>query len=817
MNKRLVILLALAGALMVGVGGFFFFTMADESYAAAPVRPAKPVKLSNVEPSMSASPYRDEAHWLASEVIKEMVSWAALSGGPINVKLTPSDNTGLVYRMEGMAGELHIAQHIWSPDDYLPVARALLAKSPVAGSSSDPEDDGENLAASLLNPTTVVMFARDTAVSARLVVAPADPLLHEQAALLCATMAYREAAGRFCDARRELCAATAHLALARVGRPMPGIAGRIAAALIDALSQREVAALAAVEGLPDSGRLSGWRRAITLRATGNWTKSSVGRGTSMVEQLAHCRALAYHQGDAAAAAWLDLAQPIAAPDWGRIVCEAGVSVENGHRFAHQGLEEEFAELATFWQLVQHRDMGTADMNAALTLADGEGKPLRVLSITRWSTFLERHRAHRLMVAHDFCEYTWGEKNAAREIRELCAGPLAASPMMPFVRMQLRQDPKYVSYAKQAAEMVGRDPGLLTAWMWAHYRFAKFKNLLPKTREWWGGIAPPGTALHAAIRADLFITLQLNVREQVEQTLLIAPHDVGLKNTLANLRGLNDIASLKGLFGDQAEWDLHLAGLIAHQAKPGEERLGAYRRMATMDPGWNLTLADELVRMKQEQEAVAAYELAYKECADRVKVANAMGWLVTWYADHGNMTRARVIADHGYEVFSYSGIETKAKLDERIGDLAAAEKALEALNERYDDEGPLMGFWKRTAATRPASQAAFTAQISRLFPHGQRAAKLTDFTGAPSQGVEMTSESHLGIEHGLRRGHIIVAIDGVACDTQAQYLFLRALSPNKPLDLIVWDGTTYRAVIAEVPDRRLRVDLADWSGAKGLPP
>ena len=75
-------------------------------------------------------------------------------------------------------------------------------------------------------------------------------------------------------------------------------------------------------------------------------------------------------------------------------------------------------------------------------------------------------------------------------------------------------------------------------------------------------------------------------------------------------------------------------------------------------------------MKKEPEAVAIYEAAFKDCADRVLVANSMGWLVTWYADHGNMLRAREVADHGYEVFSYVGIETRAKLDERTGDFAA---------------------------------------------------------------------------------------------------------------------------------------------------
>jgi hypothetical protein len=222
-------------------------------------------------------------------------------------------------------------------------------------------------------------------------------------------------------------------------------------------------------------------------------------------------------------------------------------------------------------------------------------------------------------------------------------------------------------------------------------------------------------------------------------------------------------------------------------------------------------------MKHEQDAVAVYEAAYKDCADRVLIANSMGWLVTWHADHGNMPRAREIADHGYEVFSHAGIETRAKLDERIGDLAAAEKALEALHERYDDEGPLLAFWKRTAPRRPESRAAYERQEKTLFPRGQRLAKVSGFSGRPVTGVEVTSNSQLASENDIRLGHVIVAIDGVACDTTAQYYFLRALTVDQPLAIIVWDGNGYRQVIADVPNRRLRVNLADWTSGQELIP
>lgn len=669
MRKGFIVLLAVVVLLAGGAGLFLVWMQSQAVDQPAPTADKKP-------PASPAGEFRNEAHWLASEVVREMARWVVLSGGPAKITVTPG-GSDVVYTVDGMAGELRIAQHIWSPEDYLPVARMMLAKviPPTSSTpSSSAHEAAENFATALLNPTTEVMLARDAALSERLAQAPGDPDLHEQAALLCATLAFREASGRFCDPRRELCAATAHLALARARRAESGVCARIASALIDTIAIREVAALTAAEGLPATGPLAGWRRAVQVRATGEWPKSTIGLGASMVEQLAHFRALVHHQDDAVAAAWLDQAEPLATSDWGWVMCETTLSVENGHRFAREGLAQEFEELGTLWQHVHRRAMTESDLVAALALSDNGEKPMRVLSIKRWSTFLERHRSHRLVKAHEFMENSWGDKESAQELRTLCSGPLASSPLMPLVRMQFKQDPQYIDQARKAAEMVGRDPALLTAWLWANFRFGANAGLMPRARDWWSTIAAPGTALHASVRADMLTKLQYQVRDQVEQVLMIAPHNAGLKYSLARLRDLKDVAALTALFGEQVEWDLNLAQIVARSAKPGAERLAAFRRMATMHVDWNIQLARELVQAKNEQEAVLAYEAAYKDSADRVLIANSMSWLVSWYADHGNMTRARIIADHGYEVFSSSGIETKAKLDERLGDLDGAEKA-----------------------------------------------------------------------------------------------------------------------------------------------
>ena len=63
---------------------------------------------------------------------------------------------------------------------------------------------------------------------------------------------------------------------------------------------------------------------------------------------------------------------------------------------------------------------------------------------------------------------------------------------------------------------------------------------------------------------------------------------------------------------------------------------------------------------------------------------------------------------------------------------------------------------------------------------------------------------------LKRGDVLVAIDGFRVENQAQYLFLRDLKQrDTPLQLIVWDHTGYREVAANPPYRRFGVKLSDF--------
>jgi tetratricopeptide (TPR) repeat protein len=816
----LVILLTL---LLIVIGGACLMVINNVSVETqtpnAPQATTKPL-------AVFANGHRNEAHWLADLVVAEMVRWATLWNTPAHTLITPINENSAHYRVSNQSCEFNLATHIWCPDDYMPVAQALLASASVstnsAGSDLVTDDNGLALLKTLLQPTSLIMFEQDRLLTEKLKASPTNASLHEQAALLCVTMAFREAAGRFCDNRRELCAATAHLALAQATAKKPGPCGRVTSALVEVLANRQVSALAIAETLSDQQPESHWKKAIQLLATGNYKKYPLDDQSSMLEQLAHCRVITQRLGDGPASSWLALIKVVAAPDWGRIICETPLSVENGHVFAKDGIKEEFAALEELWQEAHQRPMRDNDLNAALTLTDGDHQALRVLSIGRWSAFLNRHLAHRLVAAHDFIEKSWGDHETSLQLRQLCANQLTTAPLMKMVRMQFEPEANRQLLAKEVAKSANDHPELLTAWIWDYLRrnpeFSAAKKLLPNSRQWWVDISPPGTAYHANSRIQLFAgTFTQEQEKQLPLVGALAPYDANIKYLLAKQQHFEDVTALLSFFGDLADLDSKLARFIGTHAKTSDERISAYQRLVKLDPNYYLDLANEYVKVKNFDEAVRNFESAYREATDRVDVANTMGWLVEWYADHNNMTRARVIADHGYEVFSYQGIEIKAKLDEQTNKLDEAESAWAAIKERYDDSAPLVSFWKRTASVRSSSKSAYDAICAHYFPKGLKNVQLSDFKSVPTSGIIATSESALSLQYGMKSGYVIVAIDNMRCENGQQYVFLRSLNAKQPLDIIVWNGKAYQQIIADVPNRKLNFDYDDYINSQGIVP
>ena len=143
---------------------------------------------------------------------------------------------------------------------------------------------------------------------------PLDPDAHERAALLLGAFALRDAAGRSTDVRPALCRLTSHLAVAAAlrGAREPGVAGRLAEAVLVTLVGRERDALArldALEVFAPTREVRAWARALRLRNTGDWRIAIDARDLTLLERLEEFRALVAGQDDGAALAWLDRRRP----------------------------------------------------------------------------------------------------------------------------------------------------------------------------------------------------------------------------------------------------------------------------------------------------------------------------------------------------------------------------------------------------------------------------------------------------------------------------------------------------------------------------
>ncbi len=130
-------------------------------------------------------------------------------------------------------------------------------------------------------------------------------------------------------------------------------------------------------------------------------------------------------------------------------------------------------------------------------------------------------------------------------------------------------------------------------------------------------------------------------------------------------------------------------------------------------------------------------------------------------------------------------------------------------ERYNDTEALDAFYVRNQDKNPEYKETALRVIRNTFPGGLQKVTLADFQQPPEDGTALTSGSRNATNAGLSMGDVIVAIDGYSVHNEKQYLYVRALSDDPTLQLIVWNAKGYREIAASVPERRFNVTLKDY--------
>ncbi|MDB6137651.1 MAG: hypothetical protein JWO94_723 [Verrucomicrobiaceae bacterium] len=768
----------------------------------------------------------NESHWMVDVITRDlaqMTAFAAKGGSldPATVQSTvvPQGSEGDSFRLavKGPAGktgmEMKLRHHFWAPENYTPFAAALLKEAGLKGAA--PSATESTLPSTLTSPETTTLVRESKRISEELTTHPLDAALHDEAALVIGSLAFREAAGRFSDLRPALGRMTAHLALARALQSTPTSCGLLAEAIQLSLVKRQAEALERADKLPPA--LSAWAMALRLRNTRDWRLLPKPEAATLLEQIAFAQAVVSSLDPTALSKFLETAKPKAMPDWARLALSVEISVQEGHMFATPSVQQEVTEAdmvrrAFAGDRVTRENLGAMlSESAGLAVTRDEGKPAR-LEVLGWGTlasFHQRHLLHAVDRTHYFFGQRWGVPDEDAALLASTASRLGGLKLYPLLAGCGACDSTGLEEARnRAAELCEKHPEAVTASIWAALADPKEHPELggrpPPPYQWFGSAMPMGTAFDFNARDCELHCLTVASFEDLTKT---APYDFNILYTAAERQGVSGYEGLAAAFKSIADYHVFAQHYIAKQLENDPAAyIKAMEKVAVLDPDEYLTLGSRLAAGGQADEAARAFENAFQKANDRVRMANQCGWLIDYYMDHNRKEEALKVAADAAEVYSYRGLETAGRLMARLEKWDEAGKLFQAIAERYNDPGPLIRF---LAEHKDAAdvKAGYDAMISNVFKGEPKAVTMADFKEAPSTGTSITTDSQLAQQYNIKRGDVIVAIDGYRADSFEQYRVLRALKADDvPLQLIYWDGGAYRELTAAVPKRRLGCDM-----------
>lgn len=194
------------------------------------------------------------------------------------------------------------------------------------------------------------------------------------------------------------------------------------------------------------------------------------------------------------------------------------------------------------------------------------------------------------------------------------------------------------------------------------------------------------------------------------------------------------------------------------------------------------------------------------------------WFIDRYLAQGGPDRTETLLHDLQTANDQTDLEFKARIFERLGRYSEAESCYKQIETEQEYVGDLVDFYLRCRDRKDDAGATFQQRydelISRCFPGGLRKVELADFSAAPSAGVLFTEDNFKIRQSGMKRGTVIVALDGYRVDNLTQYYVVRQMDAAKArMELIVWDDGHYKAVGINVPNRRFGLDIQSYSAAK----
>jgi hypothetical protein len=788
---------------------------------------------SSAPPSTSWPHGPTEEGWLVDETardIAELLGFAKDRNGKVEFA-PPVRKDAQTYELRaGLGGSeakttLTVADYIWSPTDYTSWAKELLASWKLTPEPNSAAASPE-LLSTLTDAAPHTLIEQSKRVSEGLSEHPLDASLHEKAALLTAAFAMREAAGEFNDTRRELCRVAAHLAIARALRPAPdNLVRQMADATLQSLAGREAAALKCLLVIPlDAPGTASWVRALRLRSTGNWRLDT--DATVPLEFVEGFRARAHSVSSHFAILWAKKQKRSTLHDLQQLVVENDFSVSDGHEFVEDSASEEISALGDDWRDFFGTELQKSEIVKALSepvnrpVVQTAGQPptIRVLGWDLWSAQHQRHLCASLPATNHFLRDLWGVDDY-QNFERLAKTGFSALTLFPLIERDLMEDSRDVSgLSERVSALIKSHQEVVSPALWEDC-LRPSRNNIPalnviSPNNWFSPLVPTGTTYGFWQRCWGY-PLPPSEDPFWTRLLAIAPSQYLLRyGQVWKTYGDSPPPGLaEKVYDPILGYNLHaLEHLAKTQRKQSAQYPNTMRHVCELDPDKYFDLGDWYLGHSDESKAVEAYLNGADRADDRVHASNLSGWLVNYLDDHGQTDRAMAIATEAANVYSYNGLETMAKLQEKHGHLKEAEDYFAKIAERYGKSDAVSRFYGRHPELTEERDKAIAAAQLKAMVNSLPKVGLSDFKAPPEDGALLTSTSPKATDVGLKSGDVIVAVDGYRVRSTAQYLKVNEMTDSPKIQLIVWSNGGYHEIVAEVPGRHFDFVIRDYTPA-----
>jgi tetratricopeptide (TPR) repeat protein len=439
----------------------------------------------------------------------------------------------------------------------------------------------------------------------------------------------------------------------------------------------------------------------------------------------------------------------------------------------------------------------------------------------WGTWASRFQASVLEAVHESFEFQVSmldDKDGAREYLDAMTKEYSELAQFPILRLRLskqmeKPDPRVSAdaarFAQAHPERVSDDN--LVCMGSAGECGAVYRSV-PSYRDWLTVLVPFGTLYNADGRCWQMPEAKKLTRAEIEEWRKVNPYDPWLMVwSLRMIPGPWKPEHIDQAFGNLKDFGgTFYAGWMT-KAYPNAtpEQVSLLQNLAEGDPSYYFNLGQRLIALKRYEDAERAYLKGRELSGDAVRVANNMRWLVLHLERTGRHMLAETIAEESANVYSSGGLRTMAMLREAQGRLKDAEAWLKRDSERYEQDEELHAFYHRNAKVEPRYESRADALIAKHFPRGLVKVDSAQEKNPPRMGVTLPKATPEMTRAGIEQRAIVVAVDGFRVENTTQFHFIRAMTPDGPVALVVYQKAAYETRILTLVNRYFGLPLEDY--------